>query len=62
MKQQPPFVRQKVLKDRNWIQRNPRTFVCLFTASSLLVLFSRPLYDIFVREYPPVPVDPQLPK
>jgi hypothetical protein len=62
MKQQPPLVRQTVLKDRNWIQRNPRTFVSLFTVSSLLVLFSRPLYDIFFREYPPVPVEPKLPK
>ena len=62
MKQQPPFVRQKVLKDRSWVQRNPRTFVCLFTASSMLILFSRPLYDIFFREYPPVPAEPQVPK
>jgi hypothetical protein len=62
MKQQPPFVRQKVLKDRTWFQRNPRLFVGLFTTSCLLVLFSRPLYDAFIRDYPPVPAERQLRK
>jgi hypothetical protein len=62
MKPQPPFVRQKVLKDRSWIQRNPRLFVGLFTASCLLVMFSRPLYDAFIREYPSASASPQLRK
>ncbi|XP_075168707.1 uncharacterized protein LOC142240846 [Haematobia irritans] len=35
------------LPKRNWIQKNPRTFQLAFITSSLLLLFSRPLYDIF---------------
>ncbi|XP_058984887.1 uncharacterized protein LOC105261422 [Musca domestica] len=35
------------LPKRNWIQRNPRAFQLTFITGSLLVLFSRPLYDIF---------------
>lgn len=35
------------LPKRGWIQRNPRAFQLTFITGSLLVLFSRPLYDIF---------------
>lgn len=35
---------------RSWIQRNPRIFSCLAITSSLLVLFSRPIYDAFIRD------------
>ena len=35
---------------RNWIHRNPRLFSILFMTGSMLTLFSRPLYDIFIRE------------
>ncbi|XP_073844602.1 uncharacterized protein [Musca autumnalis] len=35
------------LPKRNWIQRNPRAFQLTFITGSLLILFSRPLYDIF---------------
>lgn len=56
----PPQELQKILKQqaaqrkrtaqlpkRNWIQRNPRIFQITFITTSLLVLFSRPLYDAF---------------
>ena len=61
MKPQPPFQRQKVLKDRSWIYRHPRVFIGVCTTSCLLILFSRPLYDAFIREYP-VPVEPHVKK
>ncbi|XP_065367441.1 uncharacterized protein LOC135960144 [Calliphora vicina] len=35
------------LPKRNWVQRNPRIFQITFITTSLLVLFSRPLYDAF---------------
>lgn len=35
---------------RNWIQRNPRLFQSVAITTSLLILFSRPLYDAFIRE------------
>lgn len=38
------------LPKRNWIQRNPRVFQVTFITTSLLVLFSRPLYDAFFEE------------
>lgn len=34
---------------RSWIQRNPRAFSVIFITSSLLVFFSRPIYDAFIR-------------
>ncbi|XP_061391431.1 uncharacterized protein LOC133326841 [Musca vetustissima] len=43
------------LPKRNWIQRNPRAFQLTFIAGSLLVLFSRPLYDIFFETSFPAP-------
>lgn len=38
------------LPKRNWIYRNPRIFQITFITTSLLVLFSRPLYDAFIEE------------
>ncbi|TMW52241.1 hypothetical protein DOY81_002708 [Sarcophaga bullata] len=38
------------LPKRNWIQKNPRLFQLTFITTSLLVLFSRPLYDAFFEE------------
>lgn len=35
---------------RSWIQRNPRLFAGVTITSSLLVLFSRPIYDAFIRD------------
>lgn len=39
-----------VLKKRSWAQRNPRAFFAIFATTSLLILYSRPIYDIFIRE------------
>lgn len=36
------------LPKRSWIQRNPRTFQISCITVSLLVLFSKPIYDAFV--------------
>ncbi|KAG0721515.1 hypothetical protein GWK47_006317 [Chionoecetes opilio] len=41
---------QKIGPIRLWIKRNPRTFVYVSVTTSLLIFFSRPLYDIFIRE------------
>ncbi|XP_037886697.1 uncharacterized protein LOC119635767 [Glossina fuscipes] len=38
------------LPKRNWIQRNPRLFQIGFITTSMLILFSKPLYDIFIAE------------
>lgn len=49
------------MQKRTWIQKNPRLFVGLTTAGGLLIFFSRPIYDIFIRtdrpmhpKYPPI--------
>lgn len=34
---------------RSWIQRNPRAFSIIFITTSMLVFFSRPIYDAFIR-------------
>lgn len=39
-----------ILKDRPWAQRNPRAFFGIFATTCLLMLYSRPIYDIFFRE------------
>lgn len=35
---------------RNWIHRNPYIFSTVFTTTCLLIFFSRPIYDIFIRD------------
>ncbi|KAH8401718.1 hypothetical protein KR009_007493 [Drosophila setifemur] len=42
--------RTAVLPKRNWIQRNPRLFQISFLTGSLLVFFSKPLYDCFIAD------------
>lgn len=34
---------------RSWIQRNPRVFSAVTITTSLLILFSKPIYDAFIR-------------
>lgn len=53
--QQEPQARKRtaVLPKRNWIQRNPRLFQITFITTSLLIFFSKPLYDAFIAD--PVP-------
>ncbi|XP_067627634.1 uncharacterized protein [Eurosta solidaginis] len=46
--------RTAVLPKRNWVQRNPRLFQITFLTISMLVLFSRPIYDAFIAD-PPLP-------
>jgi hypothetical protein len=41
--------KRTVLPRRNWIQRNPRLFQGVFITSCILVLFSKPIYDAFIR-------------
>lgn len=45
--------RRILVPKRTWIQRNPRLFSGVFTVVSLLALFSKPLYDGFIREDTP---------
>lgn len=44
--------RKVPIKQKSWIYRYPRTFVSLSTAAALLVLFSKPIYDIFISTEP----------
>ncbi|KAH8405567.1 hypothetical protein KR215_002914 [Drosophila sulfurigaster] len=46
--------RTAVLPKRSWIQRNPRLFQITFLTTSLLVFFSKPLYDAFIAD--PLPL------
>lgn len=39
-------------KKVSWIHRNPRVFVVLTSTASLLALFSKPIYDIFISDAP----------
>ncbi|XP_017078847.1 uncharacterized protein LOC108112958 [Drosophila eugracilis] len=39
--------RTAVLPKRSWIKRNPRLFQISFITGSLLIFFSKPLYDCF---------------
>ena len=50
---QPERRRTAVLPKRNWIQRNPRLFSISFTVTSLLIFFSKPIYDGFIAEQLP---------
>ncbi|CAG0920594.1 unnamed protein product [Notodromas monacha] len=43
-------------KKLSFIQRNPRRFVTVFTTVSLLIFFSKPIYDIFIK---PLVEDPE---
>lgn len=42
--------RKKTLKQRSWIFRYPRTFQVTFTVLGLGIFFSKPIYDICIRE------------
>jgi hypothetical protein len=46
-----PYYLKESEKKRTWIQKNPRLFVYVATSSLLLAFFSRPIYDIFFRDY-----------
>ncbi|KAH8421085.1 hypothetical protein KR222_010845 [Zaprionus bogoriensis] len=50
--------RTAVLPKRSWIQRNPRLFQITVVTSSLLVFFSKPLYDAFIADPFPGPAVP----
>ncbi|XP_063611830.1 uncharacterized protein LOC134785420 [Penaeus indicus] len=41
----------KVSRFRRWIYRNPRRFQFIGLGLGLTIFFSRPLYDIFLREH-----------
>lgn len=42
---------QKIGRVRLWIYRNPIKFQAVSISIGLLIFFSRPLYDIFIREH-----------
>ncbi|XP_017960185.1 uncharacterized protein LOC108653842 [Drosophila navojoa] len=42
--------RTAVLPKRSWIKRNPRLFQITFLTSSLIIFFSKPLYDAFIAD------------
>ncbi|XP_069978195.1 uncharacterized protein [Penaeus vannamei] len=48
----------EVSRLRRWIYRNPRRFQIIGLSLGLTIFFSRPLYDIFLREHieGPLPV------
>lgn len=43
-----------VLPKRSWVHRNPKLFQISFITASLLIFFSKPLYDAFIVETFPV--------
>jgi len=47
-----------VLPKRNWVQRNPRLFSITFITTSLLIFFSKPIYDCFFADDLPAPPGP----
>ncbi|EDV37049.1 uncharacterized protein Dana_GF11628 [Drosophila ananassae] len=47
--------RTAVLPKRSWIKRNPRLFQITFLTGSLLIFFSKPLYDCFIADPLPPP-------
>ncbi|KRF97479.1 uncharacterized protein Dwil_GK27303 [Drosophila willistoni] len=47
--------RTAVLPKRSWIQRNPRLFQITALTTSLLIFFSKPIYDIFIADPLPLP-------
>ncbi|XP_037950218.1 uncharacterized protein LOC119681178 [Teleopsis dalmanni] len=51
--------RNTYLPARRWIQRNPKLFQISVITGSLLIFFSKPLYDIFIAE--PVPPTKRVP-
>lgn len=46
----PPPQRDFKPVKRNWMNRNPRLFASIFITTSMLILFSRPIYDAFIRD------------
>lgn len=40
----------QIPKKGNWIARNPRLFVISSVTASVLIFFSKPLYDVFYGE------------
>ncbi|XP_069978194.1 cx9C motif-containing protein 4 isoform X1 [Penaeus vannamei] len=53
-----PSDKPEVSRLRRWIYRNPRRFQIIGLSLGLTIFFSRPLYDIFLREHieGPLPV------
>lgn len=52
LKNQPLRTRRQtyIIPKRTFAQRNPLTVIWTCTIAGLLVFFSRPLYDAFIRE------------
>nr|XP_032289193.1 uncharacterized protein LOC116649980 [Drosophila virilis] len=55
-KKQETYLRRRtaVLPKRSWIKRNPQLFQITFITTSLLIFFSKPLYDAFIAD--PLPL------
>ncbi|KAF4528461.1 hypothetical protein B566_EDAN015863 [Ephemera danica] len=49
----PHYLKDHMSK-KSWAHRNPRAYFVIFSTTCLLILYSRPLYDIFLREDPPL--------
>lgn len=48
--------KRKFVPKRNFIQRYPRAFQTVFITVGLLIFFSKPIYDGFIRDdYLPAP-------
>lgn len=59
----PPINVSYAPPKRTWMNRYPRLFVSVTTTTLLLILFSRPIYDAFIRsDLPPgSPPPPRVP-
>ncbi|XP_030373072.1 uncharacterized protein LOC115623032 [Scaptodrosophila lebanonensis] len=49
--------RTAILPKRSWIQRNPRLFQIAILTTSMLIFFSKPLFDAFIAD--PLPLPPK---
>lgn len=47
--------RPVVTPRRSWLQNNPRLFQISFITGCMLIFFSRPIYDAFIRDDLPPP-------
>jgi hypothetical protein len=50
-----PHYLKKLNIKRSWAHRNPRAYFAIFSTTCLLIFYSRPLYDIFLRDIEDIP-------
>lgn len=49
MNQNNNYLKRPGVKKLSWIQKHPKLFFWTSLTSGLLIFFSRPIYDMFIR-------------